>query len=151
MKIEIRKFSMSEYKEVTTFWASIPEVGLDDADSISSMELFLKRNKGLSFVSRHDGKVIGAVLCGHDGRRGYLHHLAVHPNYRGMGVGKRLVDKCLSILSKRGISRCNIFIYSDNEMGKKFWKKTGWRTYDGLEIMYKNVEHLCSAEQKTVR
>ena len=142
---------MTEYKEVTAFWASIPEVGLDDADSISSMELFLKRNRGLSFIARDSGELIGAVLCGHDGRRGYLHHLAVHPDYRRRGIGVSLVNKCFLALSKRGISRCNIFIYSDNEKGKKFWKKTGWRTYNGLEIMYKNVEHLCPAEQTTAR
>ena len=131
---------MSYYEEAIAFWASIPEVGLDDADSISSMELFLKRNRGLSFIARHNGELIGAVLCGHDGRRGYLHHLAVHPEYRGRGVGQRLVNKCLSALSKRGISRCNIFIYSHNEKGKDFWGKRGWTTFDGLEIMYRNVE-----------
>ncbi len=140
MSIEITKFSMPDYEEVTVFWSSIPEVGLDDADSFSSMESFLIRNPGLSFIARNGEELIGAVLCGHDGRRGYLHHLAVHLDYRGRGIGERLVNNCLSALSQRGISRCNIFIYSHNEKGKEFWGKTGWTTYDGLEIMFKNVE-----------
>jgi len=140
MNIEITKFSMSDYEEATAFWASIPEVGLDDADSISSMQSFIKRNPELSFVARHGRELIGAVLCGHDGRRGYLHHLAVNPDYRGRGIGKRLVNKCLSALYRCGVSRCNIFVYSRNEKEKEFWEKTGWTTYDGLEIMYRNVE-----------
>ena len=140
MNIDIEEFLMSEYEEATAFWASIPEVGLDDADSISSMESFLRRNQGLSFVAKHGRNLIGAVLCGHDGRRGYLHHLAVSPGYRGRGIGELLVNKCLSALAQRGISRCNIFIYSHNEKGKEFWEKTGWTTYDGLEIMYRGIE-----------
>ncbi len=140
MNIEITKFSMSDYKEATAFWSSISEVGLDDADSISSMESFLKRNPGLSFVARHGKNLIGAVLCGHDSRRGYLHHLAVHPDYRGRGIGERLVYECLSALSLHGISRFNAFISSQNEKGKEFWEKSGWTTYNGLEIMYRSVE-----------
>ena len=140
MDIEITEFSMSDYEEATAFWSSIPEVGLDDADSPSNMKAYLTRNPGLSFLARHGEKLIGAVLCGHDGRRGYLHHLAVHSDYRRTGIGKRLVDECLSALSWRGISRCNIFIYSDNEKGKGFWEKAGWATYDGLDIMYKSTE-----------
>ena len=142
MNIEIKEFSMLDYKEAKDFWASMPEVGLDDADSISSMELFLKRNPELSFVARLDGKLIGAVLCGHDGRRGYLHHLATHPDFRSKGIGKRLLNTCLSALDRQGISRCNIFIFSNNEKGKGFWKKVGWTTYYGLELMYTNVEQI---------
>jgi ribosomal protein S18 acetylase RimI-like enzyme len=140
MDIKITEFSMSDYEETASFWASIPEVGLDDADSISSMESFLNRNPGLSFVARHGKKLIGAILCGHDGRRGYMHHLAVRPDYRRRGIGGRLVHECFSALSGHGISRCNIFIYSHNEKGKEFWRKGGWTNYDGLEIMFKNVE-----------
>jgi ribosomal protein S18 acetylase RimI-like enzyme len=140
MNIEITEFSMSDYEEATALWSSIPDVGLHDADSIPTMESFLKRNPGLSFVARHDKSLIGAVLCGHDGRRGYLHHLAVHPEYRLRGIGKRLSNACLSALDRQGISRCNIFIYFHNEDGKRFWKKVGWATYDGLEIMYRYVD-----------
>jgi ribosomal protein S18 acetylase RimI-like enzyme len=140
MDIKITEFTMSDYAEATAFWSSIPEVGLDDADSSDTMKAYLTRNPGLSYIARHSENLIGAVLCGHDGRRGYLHHLAVHPDYRGRGIGKRLVDACLSALYYCGISRCNIFIFSENEKGKGFWEKAGWGTYDGLDIMYKNTE-----------
>ena len=100
------------------------------------MEAYLARNPGLSFVARRAGKIVGAVLCGHDGRRGYLHHLAVEPSLRGQGIGSVLVRKCLAALAAIGVQRCNIFVFSDNESGKVFWRKTGWRTYEGLEVMY---------------
>ena len=79
------------------------------------------------------------MLCGHDGRRGYLHHLAVDSAHRGTGLGRALVDRCHSALAAIGIGRCNIFVFGENEEGKGFWTKTGWRTYEGLDLMYKNI------------
>lgn len=140
MNIDFLEFSMLDYEEATTFWASIPGIGLDDADTPETMAAFLQRNPGLSFVARLDGRLIGAVLCGHDGRRGYLHHLAVLPEYRKKGIGKALINRCLSALAHNGIQRCKIFIYSENTNGKEFWEKSGWSTFDGLEMMYREVE-----------
>ncbi len=140
MNIEITEFCMADYHEACALWDVMPEIDLDDADTPERMRVFLDRNPGLSFIARDGGKVIGAVLCGHDGRRGYLHHLAVDPGYRGKGLGTTLTTKCLAGLADAGIQRCNIFIFAENEEGKAFWHRTGWSTYGGLEIMYKHVE-----------
>ena len=93
MSVAITEFSMTDYEEAAALWRAMPEIGLDDADTPERMESFLARNPGLSFVARDRGKLVGAVLCGHDGRRGYLHHLAVSPSHRGAGLGRALVDK----------------------------------------------------------
>ena len=138
--MRIEAFSMGDYEQAAAFWAAMPEVGLDDADAPENMERFLTRNPGMSFVARHEGKIVGAVLCGHDGRRGYLHHLAVLPQYRNRGIGRELADRCLRALAAAGIERCNIFIYAENEQGKRFWRKTGWSTYEGLELMFKSTD-----------
>ncbi len=131
---------MADYEEAVALWSAMPEIGLDDADTPERMESFLARNPRLSFVARDRGELVGAVLCGHDGRRGYLHHLAVDPAHRGVGIGSALVDTCLSALAAAGISRCNIFVFAENEEGKGFWDKTGWLMFEGLGLMYKNVK-----------
>lgn len=136
MKVDITELSMDDYDEVVSFWQKIEEVELDDADSSETMQAYLERNPGMSFTARHDGKIVGAVLCGHDGRRGYLHHLAVTPAYRKKGIGTTLVNKCLTALAANGIRKCNIFVFSDNANGKVFWNKTGWTKYEGLELMF---------------
>ncbi len=139
MSVEITPLSMSDYDEAAALWAAMPEIGLDDADRRGKMASFLERNPGLSFVARHEGKLIGAVLCGHDGRRGYLHHLAVDPAYRKRGIGTALVSQCLLALASAGIERCNIFIYSDNKKGQDYWRRRGWSTYEGLSLMFKST------------
>jgi len=138
--MEITEFSMADYDEATAFWRAMPEIGLDDADAPERMQAYLERNPGLSFIARDKGKLVGAVLCGHDGRRGYLQHLAVDPAYRGKGIGRALLNRCFEGLRVAGIARCNIFVYADNEKGKAFWHKAGWSTFDGLELMFKTVE-----------
>ena len=141
MKIEFTVFSEADCNEAVLLWNKIEEVGLDDADSIENIRIFLKRNPGMSFVARHEGKMIGAVLCGHDGRRGYLHHLAVLPDYRGNGIGSRLVEKSLSALESAGIMKCNIFLFESNIKGKAFWEKTEWSGYENLNLMYRWIKH----------
>jgi putative acetyltransferase len=93
----------------------------------------------MSFIARKDGKLVGAVLSGTDGRRGYLHHLAVAKTFRKQGVGKQLVEHCIEALGKAGITRCHIFVYRENRSGKVFWEQTGWFERNDLEIMSKNI------------
>jgi ribosomal protein S18 acetylase RimI-like enzyme len=78
---------------------------------------------------------VGAVLCGHDGRRGYIYHLAVDPKYQGRGVGKRLIDECLAGLKRVGLERANILVAKDNPRGLEFWRRSGWEDLDGAAAM----------------
>ena len=94
-EIEIRPFSMADYDAVFALWRQCEGIGLSQADSRDSIRHYLKRNPGMSFVASSGDVVVGAVLCGHDGRRGYIHHLAVHSDYRRRSLGRRLVEHCL--------------------------------------------------------
>ncbi len=125
--MEIVELSIKNYEEVLSLWESSTGVGLDkDCDTKERIWIYLQRNPGLSFAAFEKGKVIGAVLCGHDGRRGYLHHLTVAEVHRGKGIGTSLVDKVISKLRMLGIRKCNIFVFAGDAGGQEFWKKNGW-------------------------
>ncbi len=81
--------------------------------------------------------MIGAVLCGHDGRRGYLHHLAVHSTWRGRGVGRALTAACLAGLQAAGIDKCHLFVFNENHSGREYWEHEGWKERLDLLIMSK--------------
>lgn len=134
-RIEYTAFSMADYPEVYALWDGMPGIGLSSADSPEAIAKYLERNPGFSFVARLNGKVIGAVLGGHDGRRGYLQHLAVAPHARRRGIGRTLVEKSLSALAGQGIKRCHIFVYSNNDAGLGFWEAAGWFRRGDLLLM----------------
>ena len=129
-----------DYDAVMALWQATPGIGLDDdSDSREGIERYLKRNPGLSFVAEEDAAIVGAVLCGHDGRRGYLNHLAVAGSHRNRGIGKALTKTCLDALAKRHIPRCNIFLYRSNTAGEAFWKHNGWESRENLNLMQKKT------------
>ena len=138
-KISIQTMSIEDYARVIGLWRSMDGVGLSAADEKESIAKYLDRNPGMSFTARVNGKIVGAVLAGHDGRRGYLHHLAVQPLYGRQGLGRALVRAALVSLEREGIQKCHIFIFADNETGRAFWKKTGFDLRDDLIIMSENI------------
>ena len=93
-----------------------------------------------SFVAKDGSTVIGAVLSGHDGRRGYIHHLAVHPDYRRQGIGQQLIDHCFAALLAIGIQKCHLFIFKENQSGIAFWEGTGWSYREDIAVMSKMIE-----------
>jgi len=122
--------------EAIQFWQGMEGIGLNESDSYSALSFYLQRNPGLSWVARNrDRELIGAVLCGHDGRRGYLHHLAVAPDWRRKGIGRALVERCLSSLRELKILKCNVFLFDQNPEGEEFWKAMGWKDRDDLFLM----------------
>jgi N-acetylglutamate synthase len=139
MNCRIRAMRTTDYDAVISLWRSVTGVGLNENDTRAGIRRYLGRNRGLSFVVCVKGKLAGAVLCGHDGRRGYLHHLAVSPSYRNSGIGKALVERCLASLAKQGIAKCSIFLFRDNENGGKFWKHIGWRLREDICILQKET------------
>jgi ribosomal protein S18 acetylase RimI-like enzyme len=138
--MEITELTIKNCEDVLLLWESSEGVGLDsDTDTKERIGLYLQRNPGLSFAAFEKGKVIGAVLCGQDGRRGYLHHLTVAEAHRNKGIGTTLVDKAISKLRMLGIRKCNIFVFADNLAGQEFWKKSGWVERTDLKVLSKNI------------
>jgi N-acetylglutamate synthase len=136
----ITPFTMSDYDPVIALWQMSDGVGLSDADSPEKIQFYLERNPGMSFIARQEGVIVGAVLSGHDGRRGYIHHLAVHPDYRRQGIGQQLIDHCLAALHAIGIQKCHLFIFTDNRSGIAFWQSTGWSYRQDIAVMSKMIE-----------
>ena len=131
-----------DFDAVISLWRGVPGIGLDeDCDSRAGIRRYLKRNPGLSFVALVEGAIVGAVLSGHDGRRGYLHHLAVAPSHRKLGIGRELTLRCLSALAKQGIPKCNIFLFRSNAAGRAFWKRQGWNLRGDLSLLQKKTKH----------
>ena len=135
MSVVIREMAAQDYDEVLTLWQTSEGVGLSDADSEESIARYLDRNPGLSFVARDGERLVGAVLCGHDGRRGYIHHLTVSESHRRQGLGRTLVERCLSALRRAGIAKCHIFVFADNQATTAFWKNIGWAQRVELVMM----------------
>lgn len=138
--IELHTMSIADYDEALALWQATEGLGLSAADSREAITRYLARNPGMSFVARADGgELVGAVLCGHDGRRGYLHHLVVRPGYRGHGLGRDLAEHCLAALRAEGIDKCHLFVKRSNIAGQTFWQRTGW-TERNLILMSKDIE-----------
>ncbi len=136
---KLREIHIDDYDEIHALWSRTPGVGLSSDDSRESIQRFLIRNKGLSFCCEVNGKIIGTVLCGHDGRRGYLYHVAVDEEYRGRGIGRQLVEKSLQRLKEEGIDSCRLFVLKDNEVGNAFWSATGWEKKDHIFVYGRNI------------
>lgn len=134
-QVKIRSMDITDYDLVIDLWKSTEGIGLSDADSKDNIKRFLHRNPGLSLVAQKDRELVGVVLCGNDGRRGYLHHLAVRKDQRLKGIGKELVRNCLQRLKMAEIDKCHLFVFRENEPGVGFWIKNGWQTRLDLHIM----------------
>ncbi len=144
---EIRPLLVSDYDHVYRLWSQTAGMSLhDEDDSRERIELYLKRNPGLCFVAVAENRVVGAVLCGHDGRRGILRHLAVEPRYRNQGIARELIAKVIASLREQGINKCNIYVLDNNAEGLEFWKHFGarlvdydWRTFQ-LDLQRISIE-----------
>jgi N-acetylglutamate synthase len=129
MDYKIQPLTLDDYDAVVAFWRQQKGISLNESDARVPLARFLERNPGMSLITRNSANdIVAAVLCGHDGRRGYLHHLAVASGYRRRGLGTALVARCLDSLAAAGIPKCNIFLFNDNEEGRQFWLRLGYRT-----------------------
>lgn len=129
--------TIGDYLQVYALWGKTEGVGLSDADARENIEQFLDRNRGTSFVAYDNERLVGAVLCGNDGRRGYIHHLAVAKTHRRNGIGGRLVGECLKKLGEINIHKCHLFVFVDNRGAIEFWEKIGWEQRGELLLMSK--------------
>lgn len=139
MGVEILPMAVEDLEAVTAPWNGTEGVGMNESDEPGQLRAFIDRNPGLSLVARDGMRLVGAVMCGHDGRRGFLYHLAVLPAYRQRGVGRAMVERCLHALGSLGLLRCNILIYVDNHAGEQFWKRGGWYDRSELKLLQRDI------------
>src|SRR5579871_4289968 len=124
-EIRFRLLIPSDHGPAVALWGRCEGVEIAEGDDESSFRSYLERNPGLSHCAEFDGSLIGAALCGHDGRRGYIYHLAVAPEFRGGGVGRAILERGLAGLRECGITRALILVAGDNVPGREFWLSQG--------------------------
>ena len=129
----VRTMTIEDYDEVRALWMSIKGFGIRSVDdSREGVEAFLRRNPLTSVVDIEDGKVVGSILCGHDGRRGCLYHVCVAEDYRMRGIGKEMVVFCMNALKAEHVNKVSLIAFTRNDIGNAFWKRIGWTKREDL-------------------
>ena len=134
MLMMIRPMTKEDYDEIFAMWQITTKRALSKADERSQIERYLDRNPGMSQVAVVDGKIVGTVLAGHDGRRGFIHHMAVLPEYRRRHIGHRLAEKAIEMITNDGIDKTHIFCYRNNDTGQNFWKDFGFKKREDVFV-----------------
>ena len=129
----LRIMRIEDYNDVYALWNTIHGIGLRSLDdSEEGIARVLERNPSTSVVAEADGKIVGAILCGHDGRRGCFYHVCVHEDYRKHGIGKAMAVFCMKALQAERINKVSLIAFRRNEIGNAFWKSVGWTFRDDL-------------------
>ncbi len=142
----IRTMTIEDYEEVSALWHRIRGFSIRSIDdSREGVARFLLRNPSTSVVAVEDGRVVGAILCGHDGRRGCMYHVCVDPDYRMRGIGKAMVVQAMTALKQEGISKVSLIAFTRNDVGNAFWRCIGWTKREDLNyydftLNEKNIE-----------
>ncbi len=138
--MQIRNMQPDDYESVYALWLSCPGMGLNDLDdSREGVERYLARNPKTCFVAEEEGSIIGAILTGHDGRRGHIGHTAVSPSFQRQGIGKNMVETALKALKAQGINKVNLVVFARNKIGNAFWEKMGFTQRPDLVYRNKNL------------
>lgn len=135
--MDIRLMTIDDYTSVYRLWLHTPGMGLNTLDdSRQGIERYLRRNPDTCFVAEENGRIVGAILAGHDGRRGFIYHTAVHAGCRRRGVGTRLAERALAALDAAGIQKVALVAFARNEAGNAFWEKLGFTLRE--DLAYRN-------------
>lgn len=141
--MEIRKLNMDDYNELYDFWLSTPGMGLNDVDdSKEGIEKYLERNPDTCFIAIVSNKIVGVILSGHDGRRGYIYHAAVSVTCRNQGIGSTLLNTALAALRHEGITKVALVVFKNNEIGNAFWEHRGFSQREDLNYRNKALTEL---------
>ena len=141
--INIRAMTISDYDGVYHLWLNTPGMGLNSTDdSKEGIEKFLNRNPTTNFVAEYNGEIVGVIIAGHDGRRGYIYHTAISPSYRNKGLAKQLVDSAISALDEEGINKVALVAFRKNNIGNGFWEHIGFIEREDLVYRNKNIHVL---------
>ena len=130
----VRILRLSDYPSVYALWKKTEGIGLSESDTREAIARFLKRNRNLSLVATLGGRIVGTILCGHDGRR---------------GLGRKLVNICLEKLNAEGIPKCNLFLFASNTSGKAFWRRIGWTVRADLRLVQRTTVGACGSCEKS--
>jgi len=130
--IKIAEMTINHYDTVLGMMRQTSGVTVRSADSKKAIARYLERNPGLSFIALDGDRVIACAMCGHDGRRGYLQHVIVLPEYRNRGIASELIECCLFSLESIGIFKTHIDVFVDNDLGNEYWVRRGWMKRDDI-------------------
>mgnify|MGYP000097613553 FL=1 len=131
----VRIMTIEDYEGVYALWKKIKGFGIRSIDdSKEGVARFLKRNPTTSVVAEKDGRIVGSILCGHDGRRGCLYHVCVDEDYRRHGIGKRMVVFAMKALKEEKINKVSLIAFTENDIGNAFWNTIGWT--ERLDVNY---------------
>lgn len=147
--ITIREMTMDDYDAMYQLWSHTEGMGLSEADAPEQIDRYLKRNPGCCYVAvdtqfASRNGIVGTLLAGHDGRRGYLYHMAVAAANRGQGIARQLITHSMQALEQQGIDKAHLFVMNTNEDGKAFWTAIGWEQRLGLDVFSREIKSLCS-------
>ena len=141
--MKIRKMLIDDYEQIYDLWINTPGMGLNDIDdSKEGVEKYLLRNPETCFVAEKNGNIIGVILSGNDGRRGYIHHTAVSLCERNQGIGTALVNHAMEALKSQGINKVALVVFAHNEIGNKFWENQGFTIREDLNYRNKHINSL---------
>ena len=140
MEYRITPFVMEDYEAAMALWRASRGIVISGADEPGPLAAYLARNPGTNFAAKQAGCLVGTVLCGNDGRRGYLHHLAVAAAHQRKGLGTKLVRSCLDALREKGLQKCHLFLEASNTHGLAFWEKAGWFLRTDMNVMSRFID-----------
>lgn len=133
MEYILRTMTIEDYSDVYDLWLTIHGFGMRSIDdSYEGVDRFIKRNPQTSVVAVADDKIVGSILCGHDGRRGCFYHVCVKEEYRKHGIGKAMAVECMRRLQAEGVNKVNLLAFKSNEVGNVFWNSTNWTKRDDI-------------------
>ncbi len=136
----IRSMTIADYEEIFEIWKNTDGMGLRSLDdSKEGISAFLRRNPTTNFVAYDKDEMIGTILCGHDGRRGYIYHTVVKEGYRKQGIATKLIEAAVSALQQEGITRVCLNVVETNGSGRAFWEKRGWERKAFLGFYSKSI------------
>ncbi|MBQ9610371.1 MAG: GNAT family N-acetyltransferase [Lachnospiraceae bacterium] len=137
-KVQYRVMTIDDYEKVYNLWMSCKNMGFNNLDdSKEGIERFLKRNPKTSFVAEESERIVGIILSGHDGRRGYIYHMSVAEDYRKQGIAKNLLKKSLDALKEEGINKVALLVFNKNDIGNSFWESQGFTIRN--DVSYRNM------------